>query len=495
MSSSIRHRAINASLWNLVEKMGLQVFQLFTTMILARILVPEDFGLIGLITVFISIGNLIIDGGFGEAIIQKRNVSSCEYSTIFYVNLIFGFLLFALLFFFAPIIAGFYNDTRLVPITRWMGFCFILDSLVIIQLSVMRKEIKFKALAKVNLISIFLSSILGILMAFYGYGVWALVTQIIASYFFKSLFIWFNGVWKPTFEFNFNETKPLLSFGLYMFLTNLVFHLFENIYILIIGKMFSTKDLGYFTQAKRVEQIPVLNISRVFNTVLFPILSQMNELDDRLKYGYRKTIKLIGFITFPLMVSLFVISHPLLVLLFSEKWLPSVPYFQILCFAGMIYTLQTTSQNILKVKGKSRLLFRLELIKKVIQLLMIVISLYFWGMIGLVWSIVVYYYFSFFLNNYIVGRVINYGLNQQIVDLYAAFFASILAGIVGFLAIFWVDPDFHFFRLIVGSMSTLMFYSIFARFVDKEANYDFWQIVQSKVKRYHFPKIITGTDL
>lgn len=494
MSTSIRNKVVNASIWNLIEKMGLQLFQLITTMILARILAPEDFGLIGLISVFISIGNLIVDGGFGEAIIQKINISSSEYSTIFYVNLFFGFLLFAILFFFAPLIADFYNDTRLIPITRLMGSCFIFDSLIIIQFSVMRKQIKFKELAKVNLISIFLSSIVGISMAFLGYGVWALVFQIVASYFFKSLFLWSIGGWKPTLEFNFFGTKPLLSFGIYMFLTNLVFHVFENIYILIIGKVFSTKDLGYFTQAKRVEQIPVLNISRVFNTVLFPILSQMNEMDDRLRNGYRKTIKLIGFITFPLMVSLFVVAHPLLIVLFSEKWVFSVPYFQVLCIAGMIYTLQTTNQNILKVKGKTKLLFWLEMVKKGIQLLLIFIGLYFWGLMGIVWSIVVYYYFSFFLNSIIAGRIINYSLNQQMSDLFFSFIAAILAGISGFVSIYWINNDFLFLKLITGVFITFMVYSLIVRFLDKESNTDFWQIVQSKVNIFHFPKILTGID-
>ncbi len=425
---SLKERTITGMIWSSVHRFGTMAISFITNLVLARILTPEDFGIIGMIMVFISISGALVDGGFASALIQKKNPTNEDYSTIFYWNLIVSIILFFALYLSAPAIERFYQMRSLAPILRVQGVVLIFNAFNLIQFNQLRKELNFKKLANISVLSTSTGAVIGITMAFMGYGVWSLVAKMISLSFFNSIFLWYSSNWRPGFVFSLVSFKALFKYGSFMLLTSILIKVYDNIKALIIGRVFSADDLGYFIQAQRMEKVPVEGLSAVVNQVTFPVFSDLQHDLGRLVRGVRKCLKAITFINFPIMVLLIVIAKPLITLLLTDKWAMSIPYFQILCIGGMVYTLNTVNNNILKSLGRSDLYFYVLLAKRIIGITLIIIGLQY-GLIGMLSAVALNSYISFFIGMHYSSKLSGYKTSQQITDVAPAYILALLSGL------------------------------------------------------------------
>jgi O-antigen/teichoic acid export membrane protein len=431
-SSDLKRKMLSGLFWSAVERFVQQGIQVVISIIIARILMPADYGLVGMLAIFIAIAQSFINSGFGQALIQKKDATKIDFSTIFYFNLAVGLFFYAILFFSAPLIADFYNQPLLIPLTRFMALNLIINSFSLVQNTILTKNIDFKALTKVSLLSIIISGAIGITMAYRGFGVWSLAVQVIGANIVRTLFLWIFNKWRPSFQFSFVSLRSLFAYGSKLLASGLLNQIFDNIYKLVIGKGYSATALGFYTQAKRIQEIPVLSTVSILQRVTFPVYSTIQDDTQRLKRAYRKTIKAIIFFNFPLMVALLVIAHSLIKVLLTDKWMPSVIYLQLLCISGFLYPLSAVNLNVLKVRGRTDIFFYLEVAKKVLIAVAIIITFKL-GILALVIGQVCTNFLCFFINIYYSGREINYSLGEQLQDIAPYFGAVLIMGVCMFL--------------------------------------------------------------
>ncbi|MFS0576485.1 lipopolysaccharide biosynthesis protein [Sporosarcina sp. 179-K 3D1 HS] len=421
--------------WSFTDLLANHGLQFLIHIILARILLPDSFGLIGMILIFIAISNLFVNSGFSQALIRDQEANRVDYSTVFYFNLGMAILLYGLLFISAGPISEFYNEPQLTMLLRVLGLTMVVNSLGMIQKVLLFKKVDFKTLTKVNLIAVFLSGGTTILLALKGFGVWSLVVNTFLMQSAQTILLWLFTKWRPLWAFSWTSFKKYFTFGYKLLLSELLDTTYNNIYFVIIGRLYSTAAVGYYTNAVKFRDLASLSISIAVQRVTYPVLSSIQDDQDRLKYGYQKIIRTTGFIHFPLMVGLAAIAYPLFNLLLEEKWLPSVIYFQLLCFAGMLYPIHSINLNILQVKGRSDLFLRLEIIKKLLWTFLIVMALLLkLGILGLIWAAVLISFISLLLNTYYSAREIGYSTGEQLLDLGPSFILSIVMGGAVYLA-------------------------------------------------------------
>ncbi|MES1222005.1 MAG: lipopolysaccharide biosynthesis protein, partial [Bacteroidota bacterium] len=355
MTQKLKHTAINALIWSGIEKFSLQAIGFISTIIVARLLTPADFGLVAMITIFIAISNVFIDSGFGTAIIQKKDLTNADCSTVFFFNLLIAIILYFILFFCAPLIADFYKQPELTNLTRVLGLVLVFNSLGLIQISLIQKEIKFKTNTKINLFALLISSSTGITCALLGFGVWSLVIQQVCLSLVKTILLWTFNKWRPVLEFSKSSFHHLFRFSSGLLLSEILETFFQNIYYVIIGRFFPASELGFFTQAKKLNDVSVTTLTSVVTQVAFPVFSTIHDDVVKLKAAFRKNIRFISFLVLPLSFCLMAVSHSLILALLKEKWLPAAPLLQILCIMGIFYTLDVSNMVLLKSKGKSAL--------------------------------------------------------------------------------------------------------------------------------------------
>ncbi len=423
--SSLKDKAIKGVFWSSIERFGNQGIQFGIGLILARLLLPEDYGLLGMILVFISLAQVFVEGGFPAALIRKNDPNDEDYSTVFWFNLMVALFCYTLLFLLAPFIADFFDEQKLINLTRIVALNIIINSFGIIQKTILTKDLNFKSQATINLSSILLSGLIGVYCAYNGYGVWALVIQNISRNIFMSFAFWFSTNWRPKLIFSKIAFKELFSFGSNLLFSALINAVSENLFSIIIGKLYNAKSLGYYTRANQFQKLPVSSIYGAISVVSYPVLSELQSNEDQLREGYKSMIKLIAFTLFPIMIILIAIAEPMIHLILTDKWLPSVPILQILCIVGAFYPLHAINLDILKIKGRSDLFFKLEVIKQVLNVSMILIC-YKWGVIGLVWGSVVLNFVCYYINSFFSKILVNYSFFSQIKDLFPfAFIATI----------------------------------------------------------------------
>lgn len=454
--SSLKQKTIKSIFWSIGDQIANQGIQFILQIILARLLLPEHFGIIGMILVFILISNIIIDSGFTQALVREQEVNQADYSTVFYFNLLVAFILYGALFSIAPLISTFYNEPQLVPILRVLSLSLIINSLSIIQRTQLIKNIDFKTQTKINFISGMLSGVLAIVLALLGFGVWSLVVKTISLQLFQLILLWILNDWKPSFIFKFDSFKRMFGFGSKLMTARLISIIYSNIFFIVIGKLFSVTQLGYYTNAVKITETASLSITSALQKVTFPVFSSIQDDKERLKNGFKKIIKMSAFINFPIMMGLAAIADPLVHLLFGENWVPMIIYFQLLCLAGMLYPLHDINLNILKVKGKSNLYLLLNIIQKIILTLLIIGAVWFGlGVIGLIGVIVLQSYIEFFINSYFAGREISYPTTKQIKDLVLIYIITIIMGVIVYLSGMFL-PENNIIKLslqiIVGSV-------------------------------------------
>jgi len=429
--NSLKSKTIHGFFWSFVDLIMNQGLQFIIQIILARLLLPEHFGVIGMITIFISISNAVVDSGFSNALIREKEVSQKDYSTVFYFNLIIAVLIYIILFFSAPAISNFFDEKILINILRILAISLIINSFGIIQQTMLVRKIDFKTQTKINMISSLFSGCIGIIAAIMGMEVWSLVIRTLTMNFIQSLLLISYNRWMPSLVFDMNSFKKLFKYGWKMLVSGLIDTFYCNLYCLIIGKNFSVLELGYYTNADKLKSTVSQSITGAIQKVSYPVLSSIEGGDIKLKSAYKRIIKSCAFIIFPVMIGLAAVGQPLISLLLGEKWINSIIFFQILCFEGMLYPIHAINLNILQVKGRSDLFLKLELIKKVIGISIIVITLALgFGVMGLLWGIVLQCYITYFLNAHYSNILIKYSIKEQLKDMYPSFFSSTIMGVI-----------------------------------------------------------------
>jgi O-antigen/teichoic acid export membrane protein len=455
VSDNLGKKTISGVIWSATERFSMQGVQFLVGIILARLLTPHDYGLIGMLSIFLAISQTFIDSGFSSALIQKKDRDETDYSTIFFFNILVGLIIYLILYFSAGQIAYFFHEPTLKLLTKVVSINIIINSFAIIQRTKLTISLDFKTQTKASLTSIIIGGAVGITLAYKGYGVWALVIQSLTQNFFNTLLLWFFSKWLPKAVFSKMAIKPLFSFGSKLLGAGLLNTIFNHIYLFVIGKFFNADDLGYYTRAKQFQQLPSQNISAVIQRVSFPVLSSLQNDEVKLLATFRKFIKFSAFIIFPLMLGLAVLAEPLIKILLTEKWIKTVPLLQLLCFAGVLYPIHSLNLNILNVKGRSDLFLKLEIIKKILISLVILFTIKF-GIIGLIIGQIGTSIISFLINTYYTGRIIGYGSMKQIIDLFPIFFISGLMAIsVWGLNSFFVQDSI---KLLIGILTGAIIY-------------------------------------
>lgn len=432
MAEDLKKETIKGVTWSGIDKFTNGGILFLANIILARLLTPKDFGLLAIIAIFIQISQTFIDSGFTNALIQKKDRSQTDYSTVFFFNLALSLGFYVILFFCAPIIANFFDNEKLTSLTRVVGLNLIIGALVSVHKTRLTIQLRFKIQALISVISSIVSAIIAISMAYRGYGVWALVALTIINITLQVLLILILIKWRPSIIFSKTAFKALFSYSSKLLGASLIHLLYRNIYPIIIGKKFSPVDLGYFNRADTFAMYAPYTISSVISRVAFPIFSRIQDDNERLRNAYSKYIIFSSLIIFPIMIGLIVLAQPLTLYILTEKWLPMVPMLQILCIDWMTDHLCQINLNILYVKGRSDLALKLEIIKKSLAIAIFLISLY-WGIIGVCWGRVVYGIFAVYLNAFYTKRLIGMSLWAQLKDIILPLLISLCMGLFVFL--------------------------------------------------------------
>lgn len=432
MADNLRQKTVIGVIWAAIEKFGVKAIAFVSNIILARLLSPDDYGCIGMLMVFILLAMTIVEGGFASSLIQKKNTTKEDESTIFYWNIVLSVLLYILLYISAHSIAVFYEVPKLEIVLQVQGLMLLLNAFGVVQLSLLRKELKFKQIAIINTISAILSVAIALVLAFSGYGIWALVWQQTSQTFFSTILAWFYSDWRPSWSFSFSSLGSMFQYGSFLLLSNLLNTLCENLQGLIIGKLFSSASMGYYSQAKKLEEVPTMSISQVVSQVTFPVFSRIQEEKNKLYTAVRQSLLAMNFFNIPLMALLIVIAEPLFIILFSEKWLPSVPYFQILCFAGLFNCSQSVNYQVVVAVGKSKETFYWNIIKRSVGVILMVIGSLFGNIESILWSMVLGFIFTYVVNALVAQKVTGYYLKSQVREMIPIFIITIISSCFSF---------------------------------------------------------------
>jgi O-antigen/teichoic acid export membrane protein len=442
MSDSLRKSGKKGMLWSFMIQGGTQIINFIVTVLLARLLLPEQFGLIGMIAIFIAISRALLDSGFASSLIRTKEVDNVDYSTVFFVNLISSFILYGFLFIAAPFIADFYEEDILVNLVRVLGIILFINAFSLVQSTKLNKALQFKTQFKLQLPSLLISALISIGMAYNDYGVWSLVAKDLIYAMLATIQLWWYAKWIPSFVFDKDKLKHHFNFGYKLTLTGIINTSFNNLYIVIIGKYFSAAQLGYFTRAQSLEQLPTSFFYNAFNRVFYPLLSKINH-DQQLKLVYSQIMRVVVFVVTPILVYLGVVAEPFFRWLLTEKWLPSVPYFQLLLISGVFIPIHKYNLNICNVKGRSDMVLKLSILQNTLLLVGAFSAIWF-GIYGLLYSLIIVNIFITLINAYFSGKLIDYGLKNQLKDIAPILFLNILlGGVFYFLQITWVNklPD------------------------------------------------------
>ena len=429
---NLKKKTVSGLFWKMAEQIGSQLIRMLVMIVLARILMPEDYGAIALVTVFVSICDVILISGLASPLIQKKNADSLDFSTIFYCSITLGVILFAIVFLIAPGIAHFYDMEVLCPVLRVLAFGIIISSMASVQNAYVSRNMKFKTFFFATLIGLFVSGAVGIWMAYHGFGIWSLVGQTLTNQIVNLVVVFLFIHWLPTKEFSWDRLRQMWSFGWKIFIAALINNVFNDLRTILIGKVYTKQDLAYYNQGNAYPQMIVQTANSSINSVLFPAIAKIQDDIPAVKAFLRRSIKLGSFIIFPLLLGFATMAKPLVLLLLTEKWLPSVPYIQVMCLALFLSPISTPSQQAIKAMGKSDVTMKQELIKKSVYLGLIIIGLFIsvWGVVigsavGEIWCVLV--------NTFPCRKYLNYSFRDQFKDIMPNLLTAGLMAIIVYL--------------------------------------------------------------
>ncbi len=415
-NSTIKQKTISGLFWRYAERCGAQGIQFIVAIVLARLLSPSDYGIIGLITVFISLANVFISCGFGQALVQKKDADDIDYSSVFYFNIAAAIVLYFIMFFFAPSIAQFYDNILLVPVIRVLSVTLIIGGINGVQQAYVQKTMQFKRFFWATLGGTIVSAFVGIAFAYSGLGVWALVAQQLTNQVIDTIILWITVRWRPILRFSVNRMKRLFSYGWKLLGSSVLDTAYNNMYSLIIGKVYTKADLGYYNRGKQFPMLIIENINTSINSVIFPVLASVQDEKQRLKEMMRRSITVSTFIIFPAMAGLAAVAKPLTLLLLTEKWLPAVPFIRFCCFTYAFWPVATANLQAIKAIGRSDVFLKLEIIKKIIGITALCITVRH-GLMAMMWARCVNTILSSIINAYPNKKLLDYSYFEQVRDM------------------------------------------------------------------------------
>ncbi len=454
---SLKNQAISGMMWTYSQQFGVQFIQFGVSIVLARLISPAEFGLIGMIAIFIGLGNILYDGGLTTSLIRTPKISNIDYSTVFFFNLFGSILIYLILFSAAPYISSFFNQPSIKNILRIYSLTFIISSLSAVQNAKLTKELKFKLLAIASVPGIIFGSIVGISMAYKGYGVWALVYSYLIQALSTTIFLWLVSKWRPSFVFSKDKFKEHFYFGSKMTISGVLDVIFVNLYQLVIGKFYAPAQVGFYTRANSLMMLPVGNISTALNKVVFPLFSKLQDDIKKLRDIYRRVMLAVIFIISPIVALMAVLIKPLVLLLFGSVWLPVVPIFQIIAINGILYPLHLYNLLILQIRGKSGLFLKLEIAKKLLSIMIIALTISS-GLYTLLWGLVIFSVLALIINTYYAGRELDYSGFQQMRDILPIFAITAIMCVVVYLVNLVLTNLGDLSKVIGGSLAGVIVY-------------------------------------
>ena len=422
-----RSTIISSLFWKLMERGGTQGIQFIVQIVLARLLLPAEYGIIALITIFLAIANVFVQSGFNTALIQKKDADETDFSSVFYLSLIIAGGLYIILFLTAPVIANFYKEPQLIPVLRVLSLTLFFGAINSIQYAVVSRTMQFKRLFFSSLSGIVVSGIIGIAMAYLGFGVWALVGQQLTNNLLISIALWFTVKWRPQLIFSIKRVNRLFSFGWKLLCSSLLDTVYNNVYGLVIGKIYNSEALGYYNRGNQFPNLIVANIDGSIQSVMLPVLSANQEDKTRVKNIVRRSIVTSSFIIFPLMMGLAVCAEPLVKILLTDKWLPAVPFLQLMCLSYAFWPIHTANLQAINALGRSDIFLKLEIIKKFIGVATLFISIPF-GIYVMVGSQAALSLISTFINAWPNRTLLSYSYKEQWLDIMPSFLLSLFMG-------------------------------------------------------------------
>lgn len=425
---SLREKTVSGLVWRFAERCGAQGVSFIVSVVLARLIAPEYYGTIALVTVFTSILQVFVDSGMGNALIQKKNADDLDFSSVFYFNLVVCICLYGIIFVASPFIADFYGDEQLIPIVRVLSITILISGIKNIQQAYVSRKMLFKRFFFSTLSGTVGAAIVGIILALKGAGVWALVVQQLFNTAMDTVILWITVKWRPKLMFSWLRLKTLFTFGWKLLVSSLIDTLYDNIRQLFIGKIYSASDLAYYNKGKQMPQLIVVNLNTAIDSVLLPAMSQEQDNSERVKAMTRRAIKISSYIMWPLMIGLFVIAEPLVNILLTEKWAESVPYIRIFALTYAFWPIHTANLNALKALGRSDIFLRLEILKKVIGFIVLLCSLPF-GVITIAVSLLITNIISSFINAYPNRKLLGYSYVEQMKDILPSLALAVVMGI------------------------------------------------------------------
>ncbi len=412
-------------IWKYAEQCSGQIIQFIVSIVLARLLTPEDYGLIGLITVFISVALVFAKSGLGQALVQKKDADDRDFSTVFYFSIVFSIIIYVILCLGAPLIAGFYDTPELTNVVRVLGITVVIGTVNSVQQAYVQKTMQFKRFFLSTLVGTLVSAVIGIAMAYGGFGVWALVAQQISNQLINTIVLWFTVKWRPKRHFSFESMKALFSFGWKLLCTGLIDTIYNNLYSLIIGKYYSATEVGHYNRGKQFPMLIIQNINSAIDSVMYPVLAEAQDEKEKVKSITRRSIVTSTFFIFPAMAGLAAIAEPLTVLLLTEKWLPAVPFIQFCCFIYALWPIHTANLQAIKALGRSDIFLTLEIIKKAVGVTALIITLPY-GLIVMMVARCISVVISSFINAYPNKKLLGYSYWEQVKDMAPSLIISVI---------------------------------------------------------------------
>ena len=429
MSSSSKSKTVNGFKWGVIDNFANSGVTFLVGLVLARLLSAEEFGVLGIITIFINLSITIIDGGLATALIRKKNVNELECNTVFYSNLCISIFLMLLLLVSSDFIASFFEQPILSSTLSVMSLVLLINAFSLLPKTILIRNLDFKSQAIFSLVSSLLSGIIGITMAYCGLGVWSLVGQQLSRQTFLMCGYWIAGKWRPRWMFSRSCFIDLFGFGSKLLVANLINSIFKDSFLTVIGKIYSPRDLGFYNRAEQFNTILSSNFGQIVRKVSLPSLSQIQDDDVRLRATYRKLMRYIAILSFAAVFTLAAVAEPLIIVLIGEKWLPSVKLLQIMSLYAAIYPLNMLNLNVLNLRRRSDYLLKLEIIKKILFIPVIAVG-FFFKLEVMLWAAVIYYYIEFFINGWYSKRLIGYGIFDQVKDLSGVYIISMFVAIL-----------------------------------------------------------------
>lgn len=474
---SLKNKTVKGVVWSSVERFSVQGVQFLVMLVIARLLDPKDFGLVGMLAIFLALAQSLIDSGFSQALIRKQDRTEVDNSTVFYFNIVVSAVLYLILYAIAPWVSDFYNEPQLCSLMRVLCLIVIVNSFAVVQRAIYTASINFKTQAKASFIAALASGLVGVWMAYNGYGVWTLVWQQLLNAGINTLLLWIYSNWYPRWAYSWKSFRELFAFGSKLLASGLLDTLYTNIYLLVIGKIFNAASLGFYTQADRFTKLPSSNITGILQRVTYPVLCSIQDDDERLREDYRKLLRLSAFIIFPMMCLLAGVAYPLVELLIGEKWRFAATLIIPLSFTMMWWPIHAINLSLLQVKGRSDLFLRLEIIKKIIGVAVLVSSIPF-GLLFMCYAGIVTSIICLIINTYYTRKLIQVGFFTQMKDLSGIFFMSLLIYITSFFVCILVFD--RILSIVLACLIAILLFTLFSFLFNKNDINQLLQIINRR---------------